>query len=80
LEQASHVNKGKRQETRVEQVMRKEIVKVLPGETGLDVFRKMSQHEIGRLVVVDPTNRSKLLGIVTKADLIETLLKPPTAK
>jgi len=80
LEQASHVDKSKRQETRVEQVMRTKLVKVLPGETGLDVFRKMSEHEIGRLVVVDPTNRSKLLGIVTKADLIETLLKPPTAK
>jgi CIC family chloride channel protein len=80
LEQASHVDKGKRQETRVEQVMRKELVKVLPGETGLDVFRKMSEHEIGRLAVVDPTNRSKLLGIVTKADLIEILLKLPTAK
>jgi len=75
LEQASQIDKEKRQETKVEQVMRKKLVKALPGETGLDVFRKMSEHETGRVVVVDPTNKSKLVGIVTKSDLIEVLLK-----
>lgn len=78
LEQASQIDKRKRQETKVEQVMRKELVKVLPGETGLDVFKKMTEHEMGRVVVVDPDNRSKLLGIVTKSDLIEILLKQST--
>jgi coenzyme F420 hydrogenase subunit beta len=77
LEQASQVDKEKRRETRVEKIMRKEIVKILPEETGLDVFRKMTQREIGRAVVVDPKNKAKLLGIVTKSDLIETLLKQP---
>ncbi|MCW4044760.1 MAG: Coenzyme F420 hydrogenase/dehydrogenase, beta subunit C-terminal domain [Candidatus Bathyarchaeota archaeon] len=78
LEQASQIDKQKRRETTVEQVMHKKLVKVLPGETGLDVFKKMSEHEMGRVVVVDPSNKSKLLGIVTKSDLVEILLKQST--
>jgi len=54
--------------------MRRKIVTAIPGETGLDVFKKMSEQEMGRAVVVDPNNRSQLLGIVTKSDLIEVLL------
>jgi len=74
LEEASQIEKQKRREIRVEQVMRRKIVTAIPGETGLDVFKKMSEQEMGRAVVVDPNNRSQLLGIVTKSDLIEVLL------
>ena len=73
LEEASQIEKQKRREIRVEQVMRRKLVKVIPGETGLDVFKKMSELEMGRAVVVDPNNRSQLLGIVTKSDLMEVL-------
>ena len=78
LEEASQIDKKKRKETKVEEVMRKNLVTVMPGETGLEVFKKMSEYEIGRAVVVDPTNKSRLLGIVTKSDLVETLLKQQT--
>ena len=74
MEEASQIEKLKRREMRVEQVMRKSLVKVVPGETGLDVFKKMSEQEMGRAVVVDPNNKSRLLGIVTKSDLVEVLL------
>ena len=79
LEQASQVDKERRQETKVGQVMRKRLVTVLPGETGLDVFKTMSEYLMGRVVVVDPNNRSKLIGIVTKSDLLEILLEHPTS-
>jgi predicted transcriptional regulator len=80
LEEASQVDKARRKETRVGQVMRKKLIKVHPEETGLDIFKKMSEHEIGRVVVVDPDNKSKLIGIVTKSDLVEILLKPDATK
>jgi CBS domain-containing protein len=78
LEEASQIDKNKRKETRVEQVMRKKLVTACPGETGLDVFRKMSKNETGRVVVVDPTDKNKILGIVTKSDLMDVLIKHPT--
>ena len=75
LEEASQVEKKNRQETKVKQVMIKKIATVLPKETALAAFKKMSEYEIGRVIVVDPADKSKLLGIVTKSDLIETLLE-----
>ena len=81
LEEASAIDKDKRNETRVEQVMRKEIVTAKPDETGLDVLKKMSKHQTGRVVVVDPADQNKILGIVTKTDLMDALVKQahPTA-
>jgi CBS domain-containing protein len=48
-----------------------------PGETGLDVFKRMSKYETGRVVVIDPTKKNKILGIVTKSDLMDALIKQP---
>jgi CIC family chloride channel protein len=78
LEEASQIDKTKRKETPVEQVMRKKIVTAQLGETGLDVFRKMTKNETGRVVVLDPTDKNKIIGIVTKSDLMDALLKHPT--
>jgi CBS domain-containing protein len=77
LLEASQIEKSKRAETRVAQIMRKKLVTANPGETGLDVFKKMSQNETGRVMVVDPTDKKKILGIVTKADLMDALAKNP---
>jgi coenzyme F420 hydrogenase subunit beta len=78
LEEAAQIDKTKRKETCVEQVMRKKLVTAQPGETGLDVFRKMTQNETGRVVVLDPADKNKIVGIVTKSDLMDALLKHPT--
>ncbi len=75
LEEASRVDKEKRKDTRVEQVMRRNLVVAHPGETGLDVFRDMSKNETGRAIVVDRSEKGKLLGIVTKIDLIDAMAK-----
>jgi coenzyme F420 hydrogenase subunit beta len=77
LLEASQIDKSKRAETRVEQVMRKKLVTANPGETGQDVFRKMSENETGRIIIVNPANKKEILGIVTKADLMEALTKHP---
>jgi len=79
LEDAAQIDKTRRNDVRVEQVMRKKLVTACPGETGLDVFKKMSKYETGRIVVVDPANKNKLLGIVTKADLMDVLTKEAPA-
>jgi len=75
LEEASQIDKDKRKETRVEKVMRKKFVAACLGETGLDVFKRMSENETGRVIVVDPKKKSKILGIITKSDLMDALIK-----
>jgi CBS domain-containing protein len=37
----------------------------------------MRKNETGRVVVLDPVNKNKLLGIVTKSDLMDALIKHP---
>ena len=75
MEKASLIDKEKREETQVEQVMRKKIVTTNPGDTGLDVLKKMSRHQTGRIIVVDPKDKGKIIGIVTKTDLMDALIK-----
>ena len=73
MEEASKVGKEKRAATFVGQICQRPVF-VYPGETGLDAFKQMSQHETGRVLVLDPDNPKKLLGMITKADLMHTLI------
>ena len=74
LEQASRISKEKRTTTLISQIVSRKPVAVYPGETALDAFKKMSAHEIGRVLVVDSADPKKLLGIITKIDLMHTLI------
>jgi CBS domain-containing protein len=73
LEEAAKIEKGKRNDVLVSQITRPELVVAYPGETGLDAFKRMTEHETGRILVLDPANPKKLLGMVTKTDLMQTL-------
>jgi coenzyme F420 hydrogenase subunit beta len=75
LEEASKVEKRKRNETLVGQIARRKLVAAYPEETALDAFKRMSEYETGRVLVFERTNSRKLLGIVTKTDLMYALTK-----
>ncbi len=75
LEDASEVEKIDRDRTIVSQIIHRKPITVNIGETALDAFRKMSKFETGRLLVIDPENPKKPLGIVTKSDLMHTLIR-----
>jgi coenzyme F420 hydrogenase subunit beta len=75
LEEASKVEKQMRNVTLVGQIARRKLVAVYPEETALDAFKRMSEHEIGRVLVFDRADPKKILGIVTKIDLMHTLTK-----
>ncbi|TFH25708.1 CBS domain-containing protein, partial [Candidatus Bathyarchaeota archaeon] len=75
IEEAAKVDKEARWKTKVERIERKNIDVCFPGETALDVIRKMSKQETGRVIVLDPDNPKKLLGIVTKRDLMHAMVK-----
>ena len=75
LEEAASVPKPKRDSTLISQVARRKLVAVYTDETALDAFKRMSENETGRVLVFDRANPKKLLGIVTKTDLMHTLTK-----
>jgi coenzyme F420 hydrogenase subunit beta len=75
LEEACQIDKEKRDKTLVSQILRRKPVSVNPGETALDAFKKMSKFETGRVLVMDPADPKKMLGMVTKSDLMHTLIE-----
>ena len=75
LEEASSVPKTQRDTTLVGQIARRNLVAVYTDETALEAFKRMSENETGRVLVFDRANPKKLLGIVTKTDLMHTLTK-----
>jgi len=74
IEEASIVDKDKRDQTLVGTIVRKNLDVVYPGETARDAFRKMGEQETGRVLVLDPENPQKVIGIITKADLLHALV------
>ncbi len=75
IEEASSVEKNKRDETLVSQIARRNLVTAYPDETALDAFKRMSDSETGRVLVVDRADPKKLVGVVTKTDLMRILTK-----
>jgi coenzyme F420 hydrogenase subunit beta len=75
IEEASTVAKSSRWNTLVGSIARKNVDVCYPGETALDAFRKMSNLETGRIIVLDRDNPKKMLGIISKRDLTHALVK-----
>jgi coenzyme F420 hydrogenase subunit beta len=75
IEEAWLVDKKKRDEILVGAIARPNLDVVYPGETASDAFKKMSQQETGRVLVLDPKNPQRLIGIITKTDLLHALTK-----
>jgi coenzyme F420 hydrogenase subunit beta len=75
LEEASRVDKDKRSETSVDQIARRNLVGAFPDETALDAFKRMSENAIGRVVIFDRSNPKKVVGVVTKTDLMYALTR-----
>jgi coenzyme F420 hydrogenase subunit beta len=75
LEEAASVAKKKRDETLVSKIMRRKLVVAFPDETALDAFKRMSENETGRVLIFDRANPKKLIGVVTKTDLMHTMTK-----
>ena len=77
IEEVSFVDKKNRDQTLVGDIANPKVGVVFPGETALDAYKKMSKNETGRVLVVDPKNLQRIIGIVTKADLLHPLVTQP---
>jgi len=70
FEDAEKVPVEMRDSTLVEKIMSTNLVTVYPDETLEEALNKLVSHNIGRLPVVNRDNDQKLIGILTKSDII----------
>lgn len=60
-----------RGETPVSAIMSQSVISLYPYESSRRALNLIEQHHIGRVVVLDPVHTGKVVGIVTKEDLIK---------
>jgi len=44
----------------------------MPDENLHDIMAKMIKHKIGRVLIVEENNPKKLIGIITRSDILKT--------
>jgi len=76
FEDISKVPASRRGEVLVKEVARKKLVTAYPDSSVMEIYEKMSQYKIGRILIVDRKDHRKLLGIITKTDIVHTLRWP----
>ena len=70
----------KRSETRVEEIASKKLIIAYPDESVLEAYKKMMKYKIGRILIVEKENPTKLIGIITRTDVMHTLRWPMKIK
>lgn len=75
LQDAMKVDKEKRNSVSINKICTKNLVVVFPEDSVSEAFKKMNRHDVGRLLVVDRNNKTMLLGILTRSDVMHALRK-----
>ena len=75
LQDAMTITKETRKSVSVGEIATKDLVVVSPDDSAYEALEKMSQHNVGRLLVVDQKDNSLLLGILTRSDVMHALRK-----
>jgi CIC family chloride channel protein len=70
----------KRSKTMAGKIANKRLVAVHLRDSLLDVYQKMIEKEIGRVLVVEQENPRKLLGLVTRTDIMHVFMWPMKLK
>jgi len=60
-----------RETTPVSAIMSKDVISLFPYESTRRALTLIEKHHIGRVVILDPVHPGKVIGIVTKEDLIQ---------
>jgi len=73
FEDISRVPKELRDEISAAELAKRDLVTVNPESSILEVLEKINTFNIGRILVVDPEDNRKLLGIITRTDILRAL-------
>jgi coenzyme F420 hydrogenase subunit beta len=69
LDDVTKVEKEKRGEVLIRDIVQKNPVVIFPEELALGAFKKMKLNDVSRIAVVDATNPKKIVGVLTQTDL-----------
>jgi len=75
LQDAMKVAKENRSSVSVDEIATKKLLAVFPNDSVAEAFEKMSKNNVGRILVVNEKDRSLLLGILTRSDVMRALRK-----
>ncbi|MDJ0269960.1 MAG: CBS domain-containing protein [Aigarchaeota archaeon] len=70
LSDVQKVPSEKRGETRVIEIASKNLIVAYPDETMREALDKMYKHNVGRLPVVERNNPQRIVGIISKKDIL----------
>ena len=70
FEDVLRIPKEKRDEIFVGEIANKNLIVVHPRDSILEAFEKMNLRNVGRILVVNPDNPKKLVGIITRTDIL----------
>ena len=73
FEDIMNVSKEMRNKISVGEIAKKKLITAYPNDSVLEAFEKMNKHEIGRILIVDRHNPKKLLGVITRSDIMHVL-------
>jgi len=80
FEDMAEIPSSQRTLTLVKDIFHKKLVTAHPDENLLSIYNKMSEHRIGRVPIVNQKNAKKIVGIVTKTDILHMLKWPMKLK
>ena len=76
FEDIMKVPPDQRSKTKASEVKPEKLLTAYPDEPALTAYEKMINHRVGRILIVDREDPKKLLGIITKTDIMQTLRWP----
>jgi len=71
FEDILQVSEDMRREVKVREIMKRRVIKAYPNETLATTLRKLVRHNIGQMPVVDPDNEDKVIGIISREDIVK---------
>ncbi|MGC8998387.1 MAG: Coenzyme F420 hydrogenase/dehydrogenase, beta subunit C-terminal domain [Candidatus Bathyarchaeia archaeon] len=75
LQDAMKIVEEKRNKVSIGEICTKKLITIYPDNSIAEALAKMNKHNIGRILVFDKTNKNKLIGILTRSDIIHLIGK-----
>jgi coenzyme F420 hydrogenase subunit beta len=75
LQDAMKIAEKKRNKVSTGEICTKKLITIYPDNSIAEALAKMDKHKIGRILVFDKTNKNKLIGILTRSDIMHLIGK-----
>ena len=62
---------GMRKKIKVKEIMKKKVIRAYPDETLASVLRKLVRYNIGQMPVVDPNEKDRVIGIISRENIVK---------